>query len=82
MSACLDATLSPKLSRNPRAFLVTPNRQEAQRLSGCQITDVASMEKAAAKKFVTAAIQSNPGLGKGIGPVLGDLDTFAGKVKL
>jgi hydroxymethylpyrimidine/phosphomethylpyrimidine kinase len=132
-----------KLKLLPRAFLVTPNRQEAQRLSGCQITDVASMEKAAAimaemgaanvlikggcidgnrvdllwadgrphelaakhietkhthgtgcvlsaaitarlasgndlitavtaaKKFVTAAIQSSPGLGKGIGPVLG-----------
>ncbi len=37
-----------KIKLLPRAFLVTPNRQEAQRLSGCQITDVASMEKAAA----------------------------------
>lgn len=125
----------------PRAFLVTPNQQEAERLSGYQITDIASMQKAAAiiaemgaanvlikggcidgnsvdllwadgrsyplaakrietkhthgtgcvlsaaitarlangdelvnavtaaKSFVTAAILSNPGLGKGIGPV-------------
>lgn len=31
----------------PRAFLVTPNRREAQRLSGCEITDFVSMERAA-----------------------------------
>ena len=32
----------------PCAFLVTPNRQEAERLSGCQITDFASLQQAAA----------------------------------
>lgn len=37
-----------KLKLLPHAFLVTPNWHEAQRLSGCQIADVASMEKAAA----------------------------------
>ena len=133
------AVLQQKLL--PCAFLVTPNRQEAERLSGCEITDFASMQNAAAaiaqwgatnvlikggcldgksvdllwadgkshqltaesvdschthgsgcvlsaaitarlangddllsavtlaKKFVTAAIASHPGIGKGIGPL-------------
>lgn len=139
----IDAEAVAVLQRKllPCAFLVTPNRQEAQRLSGCEVTDFASMQRAAAviaewgaanvlikggcldgtsvdllwangqshrltaqhidsqhthgtgcvlsaaitarlangddlvtavttaKKFVTAAISSHPGLGKGIGPI-------------